>query len=103
MARFETEITHWLKRPVGRPSRNPKVFYHNLPYRAGSWDQACRVVVKIAWHAGELFPRGGFIVTNLKWRARRGGRGFKHPGAPGEGEKEGEENPARAKMWGPRG
>jgi hypothetical protein len=30
---------------------------YNLRYRAGSWDQALRVVVKIAWHAGELFPR----------------------------------------------
>jgi hypothetical protein len=29
------------------------------------------VVVKIAWHAGELFPRVGFIVTNLKWRAKK--------------------------------
>jgi hypothetical protein len=29
------------------------------------------VVVKIAWHAGELFPRVGFIVTNLKWEAKR--------------------------------
>ena len=23
------------------------------------------------WHAGELFPRVGFIVTNLKWRAKK--------------------------------
>ena len=29
------------------------------------------MVVKIAWHAGELFPRVGFIVTNLKWRAKK--------------------------------
>jgi hypothetical protein len=31
----------------------PKVFYSNWRYRAGSWDCARRVVVKIAWHAGE--------------------------------------------------
>src|SRR5262245_55155577 len=48
---LERKIAGWLKRPVGRPSRKPKVFYYNLRYRAGSWDQARRVVVKIAWHA----------------------------------------------------
>jgi hypothetical protein len=45
-------------------------FYYNLRYRAGSWHCARRVVVKITWHAGELFPRVGFIVTNLTWRAK---------------------------------
>jgi hypothetical protein len=29
------------------------------------------VVVKVEWHAGELFPRVGFIVTNLTWRAKK--------------------------------
>jgi hypothetical protein len=29
------------------------------------------VVVKVEWHAGELFPRVGFLVTNLKWRAKK--------------------------------
>jgi hypothetical protein len=27
------------------------------------------VVAKIEWHAGELFPRVGFIVTNLRWKS----------------------------------
>ena len=44
---LERKIAHWLKRPVGRPSRQPKVFYYNLRYRAGSWDCARRVVVKV--------------------------------------------------------
>jgi Transposase DDE domain group 1 len=48
------------------PSRKPKVFYHSFRYRAGSWECARRVVAKVEWHAGELFPRVGFIVTNLK-------------------------------------
>src|SRR5262245_5500405 len=67
----ERKIAPWLKRPVGRPSRKPKVFYYNLRYRAGSWDCARRVVVKVEWHAGELFPRVGFLVTNLKGRAKK--------------------------------
>jgi hypothetical protein len=68
---LERKITHWLKRPVGRPSRKPKVFYHSFRYRAGSWECARRVVAKVEWHAGELFSRVGFIVTNLKWRAKK--------------------------------
>jgi len=68
---LEREIAHLLTRPVGRPSRRPKVFYHSFRYQAGSWNRARRVVAKIEWHAGELFPRVGFIVTNLTWHARR--------------------------------
>lgn len=60
-------IKHLLKRPVGRPSRKPKVFYHSFRYQAGSWDVERRVVAKVEWHLGELFPRVGFIVTNLSW------------------------------------
>ena len=54
-----------LTRPVGRPSHKPKVCYHSFQYQAKSWQRARRVVAKIEWHAGELFPRVGFIVTNL--------------------------------------
>jgi hypothetical protein len=68
---LERKIAHLLKRPVGRPSHKPKKFYASFPYRAGSWDSARRVVVKVEWHAGELFPRVGFIVTNLNWRAKK--------------------------------
>jgi hypothetical protein len=66
----ERKIAHLLKRPVGRPSHPPRRFYASFRYRAGSWDQARRVVAKVEWHAGELFPRVGFIVTNLKWRSK---------------------------------
>jgi hypothetical protein len=62
---LEREIEHLLTRPVGRPARKPKVFYHSFQYQAKSWKQSRRVVAKVEWHAGELFPRIGFIVTNL--------------------------------------
>jgi len=68
---LEREIAHLLRRPVGRPSKRPKVFYHSFRYRAESWDRARRAVAKVEWHAGELFPRVGFVVTNLRWRAKR--------------------------------
>jgi hypothetical protein len=68
---LQRKIGHLLKHPVGRPSRKPKKFYASFRYREGSWEQARRVVAKVAWHAGELFPRVGFIVTNLKWCCKR--------------------------------
>jgi len=62
---LQKEIHHLLKRPVGRPARKPVIRYHDFPYQARSWDQSRRVVAKVEWHRGELFPRLGFIVTNL--------------------------------------
>jgi len=67
---LEREIEHLLTRPVGRPSHQPKVFYHSFQYQAKSWQQSRRVVAKIEWHAGELFARVGFIVTNLNQRSK---------------------------------
>jgi hypothetical protein len=67
----ERKIAYLLRRPVGRPSRKPMVFYHSSRYRAGSWHYAPRVVANVEGHAGELFPRVGFIVTNLKGRAKK--------------------------------
>ena len=62
---LEREIQHLLALPVGRPSHKPKVFYHSFQYQEKSWRQSRRVVAKVVWHAGELFPCVGFIVTNL--------------------------------------
>jgi len=67
---LEREIEHLLTRPVGRPSHKPKVFYHSFQYQAKSWQRARRVVAKIEWHQGELFPRVGFIVTNLNQQSK---------------------------------
>jgi hypothetical protein len=62
---LQRAIEHLLTRPIGRPSRAPKVFYESFSYQAKSWGQARRVVAKVEWHQGELFPRVGFIITNL--------------------------------------
>ena len=86
---LERKITPWLTRPVGRPSGKPKVFYHRFRYRAATWNRARRVVVKIAWHAGELFPRVGFIVTNLKWHSKRVVRFYNKRGTSEQWIKEG--------------
>ncbi|MEA3368727.1 MAG: IS1380 family transposase, partial [Planctomycetota bacterium] len=60
------EIEPFLTRPVGRPSNKPVVWHHDFQYQAGTWDKPRRVVAKIEHHKGELFPRVGFIVTNLR-------------------------------------
>jgi hypothetical protein len=65
------EIEPFLTRPVGRPANRPIVWYHDFQYQAGSWDRPRRVNAKIEWHKGELFPRVGFIVTNLRRRSWR--------------------------------
>ena len=41
------------------------MWYHDFYYRAASWGEARRVVAKVEWHKDELFPRVGFIVTNM--------------------------------------
>ena len=65
---LQKHIEHLLTRPVGRPPKKPVTQYHSFRYQAASWDIARRVVAKVEWHEGELFPRVGFIVTNLRWK-----------------------------------
>ncbi len=55
-----------LTRPVGRPSHKPVVRYKSFQDQAASWTTARRVVAKVEFHCGELFPRVGFIVTTLE-------------------------------------
>ncbi len=86
---LEREIEHLLTRPVGRPSHRPKVSYHSFQYQAKSWQQSRRVVAKIEWHRGELFPRVGFIVTNLTWRSKRVVRFYNGRGTAEQWIKEG--------------
>ena len=38
--------------------------YTSFHYRAKSWSKSRRVVAKVEFHPGELFPTVGFIVTN---------------------------------------
>ena len=65
------QIEHLLTRPVERPPNKPVALYYSFQYQAGSWTTARRVVAKVEWHKGELFPRVGFIVTNLRRKPRQ--------------------------------
>jgi hypothetical protein len=62
---LERNIAELLTRPVGRPSYRPVARYKSFLYQAASWNRSRRVVAKVEFHFGELFPRVGFIVTNL--------------------------------------
>ena len=63
---LQSYIVHRLTRPVGRPSKTKvKRFYEDFDYQAQSWGAPRRVIAKIEWHPDELFPRVGFIVTNM--------------------------------------
>ena len=64
-------IAHLLRRPRGRPPLDVRRYHANFSYPAGSWSQPRRVVAKVEWHSGELYPRVGFIVTNLSRPAER--------------------------------
>ena len=64
---LQKEIAHLLVRPTEWPSQKPIVSYHDFVYQAQSWNVPRRVVAKVEWHQGELFPRVGFIVTNLSY------------------------------------
>src|ERR1019366_6355406 len=54
-----------------------------------SWNQARRVVAKVEWHSGELFPHVGFIVTNLTRPAKRVVRFYNQRGTAEQWIKEG--------------
>jgi hypothetical protein len=86
---LERQIEPLLTRPVGRPPQKPVVRYHDFTYQAASWDKARRVVAKVEWHQGELFPRVGFIVTNLPWRCQRVVRFYNQRGTAEQWIKEG--------------
>ena len=86
---LQKHIAPLLTRPVGRPSRAPKVFYASFSYQAASWQRTRRVVAKVEWHAGELFARVGFIVTNLNWQPRKVVKFYNHRGTAEQWIKEG--------------
>src|SRR5271170_7140158 len=67
---LQRNITELLTRPVGRPSQKPVFRFKSFLYQAASWTIVRRVVAKVEFHCGELFPRVGFIVTNL-WTSSR--------------------------------
>jgi hypothetical protein len=67
---LERESAELLMPRVGRPSHKPVVWYKSFLHQATNWKRARRVVAKVEFQFGELFPRLGFIVTNLEVPSR---------------------------------
>jgi len=88
---LERDIAELLKRPVGRPGNKPVVWYKGFLYQAASWKTARRVVAKVKRHAGELFPRVGFIVSNLTLPSRAVVRYYNKRGTAEQWIKEGKQ------------
>jgi hypothetical protein len=88
---LQRDIAELLTRPVGRPSHRPLVRYKSFLYQAESWNKARRVVAKVEFHAGELFPRVGFIVTTLETDSRAVVRFYNKRGTAEQWIKEGKQ------------
>jgi hypothetical protein len=86
---LQDKIEHLLKRPVGRPPQEVRRSYASFRYQAQSWKKPRRVVAKVEWHPGELYPRVGFIVTNLARPAERVVAFYNHRGTCEQWIKEG--------------
>jgi hypothetical protein len=87
---LQRRIGYLLKRPVGRPPHEVRRYYASFTYQAQSWSRPRRVVAKVEWHPGELYPRVGFIVTQLGASGRAGRRLLqpaRHGGAVDQGGK----------------
>jgi hypothetical protein len=88
---LDRNITELLTRPLGRPSYKPVVWFKSFLYQAASWKTARRVVAKVEFHCGELFPRVGFIVTNLTGASRAVVRFYNKRGTAEQWIKEGKQ------------
>ena len=69
----------------------PVIWYKGFLYQAASWKTARRVVAKVEFHFGELFPRVGFIVTNLETDSRAVVRFYNKRGIAEQWIKEGKQ------------
>ena len=88
---LERDIAELVPRPVGRPSKKPLVEYKGFLYQAAGWKTARRVVAKVEHHLGELYPRVGFIVTNLTLPSRAVVRFYNKRGTAEQWIKEGKQ------------
>jgi hypothetical protein len=58
-----------LKRPVGRPPNEPRIWFHEQTYRAKSWSCARRVVLVTLERPGQLYLDHFWLITN--WTAEQ--------------------------------
>ena len=88
---LEWEIADILFRPPGRPSIERLVRSKSFLNQAASWSKPRRIVAKVEHHAGELFPRVGFIVTSMALPSRSLVRFYNKRGTAEQWIKEGKQ------------
>ena len=89
---LELEIEDILFRPPGRPSLQALGALQIFHYQAKSWTTPRRIVAKVfEHHRGELFPRVGFIVTNMVLPSRSVVRFYTKRGTAEQSIKEGKQ------------
>ena len=89
---LELEIEDILFRRQDGQAASPWVRYKSFRYQAKSWTTPRRIVAKVEHHRGELFPRVGFIVTNMVLPSRSVVRFYntaRHGGAMDQGRQAG--------------
>jgi hypothetical protein len=62
---LQDRVGYLLKRPVGRATHEVCRYYAGFTYQAQSWNKPRRVMAKVEWHPGELYPRGRPIVDGI--------------------------------------
>jgi len=53
-----------LRRPPGRRPKEPRTWFHECKYQAGSWSSSRRVVLVVLERPGDLFLNHFFLITN---------------------------------------
>jgi hypothetical protein len=87
--KLHERIDFLTKRGPGRPPNRVVRHYASFHYRAKSWSKPRRVVAKVEFHPGELFPTVGFIVTNRSLPNERVLTFYNDRGTAGQHIKEG--------------
>ena len=95
---LQRNIRELLTRPVRRPSHKAGVRFKSFLYQAASWTIARRVVAKVEFDCGELFPGVGFIVTNLALDHRAVVRFYNQRGTAEQWIKEGKQAVAMTRL-----
>lgn len=55
----------WLRRPPGRPPAEPRLWFHEMAYRAGSWTRSRRVVLVVVERPEQLLLDRFWLITSL--------------------------------------
>ena len=70
--RLEALAAPYLRRPPGRPPKEPRIWFHELAYQADPWSRPRRIVLVVLERKGELFLHHFFLVTNFSWMQKPG-------------------------------